>query len=88
MSYRFVWKRIASGAVSSTAAKVLLSLNRDELWERLARIDRFTPEQIARVRGDIERTLTQVESAGRQERELLALVAKELLRQVWRGGSR
>ncbi len=79
MSYRFLWKQIASRALSSAVAKALLTLDRDDLWKHLSRTEKFTPEQMDQLRADIEKRLRDVEESGRKERDLIGQVVQELL---------
>ncbi len=86
MSYRFLWKQIASKALSSAMAKGLLAVNSDDLWERVGRGEKFTPEQLKTLRSEIEERLQEVLEQGSQERELLAQVAESLIRGLMRRG--
>jgi len=85
MSYRFIWKKIASKALSSAVAKGLLTINRQDLWEQVARTESLTPQQIEKLRGEIDEALRKVEAAGRQERDLVVKAARELVAQVIKG---
>jgi cytochrome P450 len=86
MSYRFLWKQVASKALSSAMAKGLLAMNSDELWERVGRNQSFSPEQLATLRSDIEERLQEVLEQGSQERELVAQVAESLMMGLLRRG--
>ncbi|MBM4352218.1 MAG: hypothetical protein FJ109_00235 [Deltaproteobacteria bacterium] len=88
MSYRFLWKQIASRALSSAVAKALLTLDRDELWKRLSRTEKFTPEQMEKLRADIEARLSEVEESGRKERDLIAQVMHELVSGIIKPGGK
>jgi len=89
MSYRFLWKQIASKALGSAVAKGLLSMNRDQLWERMVRTETFSTEHVLRLRHEIEGRLEEVEATGRRERELMGEVVLELVRELLkRGGSK
>ncbi len=79
MAYRFIWKQIASKALGSAVAHTLLTVNRDELWDKLARTESLSTENVLRLREEIEATLAQVEIRGRKERELVTQVINELL---------
>jgi len=86
MSYRFLWKQIASKAISSAVARALLALNREELWDHMARTETFSREHVLRLREEVEETLKQVEARGRDERELVGRVVHELVRELLRKG--
>jgi hypothetical protein len=86
MAYRFLWKQIASKALGSAIAKALLTVNRDEMWDRLARTDSLPSEHVLRVRQEVEATLHQVELKGRKEREMVSQVLAEVLKGFLKGG--
>jgi len=86
MSYRFIWKKIASKALSSTVARGLLAINSHDLWDKIASTESLSPEQVARLRTEIDETLKRVEASGRQERDLVGQVLKELVGQIVKGG--
>lgn len=86
MSYRFLWKQIASKAIGSTLAKAMLSMNTDDLWERMASSDSMPEEELASLRQDIEARLRQVQEQGEKEREMVAQVASELMRELLKRG--
>jgi predicted nucleic acid-binding Zn-ribbon protein len=86
MSYRFLWKQIASKAISSAMAKALLSMNTAELWERMARTESFSAEQVQRLREEVEARLREVQQQGEKERELVSRVVDELAREFLRRG--
>ncbi len=86
MSYRFLWKQVASKAISSALARTMLSLNTDELWERMATSESFPDEKLATLRKEIEARLHEVEEQGNKERELVSQVASELVREFLKRG--
>jgi hypothetical protein len=88
MSYRFLWKQIASRALSSAVAKALLALDREELWRHVSRTEKFTPEQMEKLKADIEKRLSEVEEGGRKERDLIAQVVHELVSGIIRPGGK
>lgn len=89
MSYRFLWKQIASKAIGSALARAMLSINTDELWERMAGNESFSKERLATLRQEIEARLLEVSQQGEKERELVGHVASELVREfLKRGGGR
>jgi len=79
MSYRFLWKRIASKAIGSAVAKALLSMNREELWDRVASTEQLSAENVLKLREEIEQRLKEVEEQGTKERELVGQVVNELV---------
>lgn len=79
MSYRFLWKQIVSKALGSAMARGLLALNSDELWARVGRAETFSPEQLEKLRADIEARLNEVAEQGAQERELVSKVIDEMI---------
>jgi hypothetical protein len=86
MSYRFLWKQIASKAISSAIARALLSVKGEELWERLARTESFSPESVLRLREELEVRLHEVQEQGEKERELVRKVVDELLAEFLKRG--
>jgi hypothetical protein len=86
MSYRFLWKQIASKAISSALAKTMLTLNTDELWERMANSESFSDEKLGELRKEIVSRLHEVEEQGNKERELVGQVAAELVKEFLRRG--
>ena len=89
MSYRFLWKQIASKAISSALARALLTVNSEELWERLARMESFSPDSVLRLREELEVRLKEVQQQGEKERELVRKVVDELLHEfLKRGGGK
>jgi len=86
MAYRFLWKQIASKALGSAVAKALLSINRDQLWDKLARTESLSTENVLRLREEIQATLGEVELRGRKERELVGQVVNELLLGILKRG--
>jgi len=86
MSYRFLWKQIASKAISSAMAKAMLSMNTDDLWERMANNESFSEDKLSTLRQEIETRLHEVQEQGDKERELVSQVASELLRGILKRG--
>lgn len=86
MSYRFIWKKIASKAVGSAVAKVLLAVNTEQLWEQLARTESLSSEQVAQLKVDINARLEEVEQGGQKERELILQVVQDLVSRLIKGG--
>jgi hypothetical protein len=86
MSYRFLWKQIASKALSSALARSLLAIDTDALWEKAVRTQAIPPEQMAKLKEEIGQVLRDVEARGKQERELVTQVLKELAAQIMKGG--
>ncbi len=87
MSYRFLWKQIASKAIGSAMASAMLSINTDDLWERMAGDETFSKERLAILRQEVEARLLEVSQQGAKERELVSHVASELVREFLRRGS-
>lgn len=85
MSYRFIWKKIASKAVGSAVAKALLTVNTEEMWQRLARTESLSEEQVEQLQKDIDARLQDVEEAGRNERDLVMQVAMDLASRLLKG---
>jgi len=54
----------------------------------MGRVETLSDEQVLKLREEVEQTLKKVEAEGRQERELVTQVIKELTTQflgAWRG---
>lgn len=79
MSYRFLWKHIASKAIGSAVAKALLNMNQEQLWDRLSGTDSLSKEDVRRLREEIEERLREVEGQGVKERALMGQVFDELV---------
>ena len=86
MSYRFIWKKIASKAIGSAIAKGLMAINKEEIWDQIARTESLSTEHVVQLKQDIDARLNEVEAAGRKERELVKQVVAELVGQVLKGG--
>ena len=79
MSYRFLWKHIASKAIGSAVAKALRNINQEQLWDRLSGTDSLSKEDVRRLREEIEERLREVEGQGVKERALMGQVFDELV---------
>jgi hypothetical protein len=79
MSYRFLWKHIASKAIGSAVAKALLNMNQEQLWDRMASTDSLSEESVQRLRTEVQERLREVEEQGVKERALVGQVFDELV---------
>ena len=64
----------------------MLTLNTDELWERMANSESFSDEKLGELRKEIVSRLHEVEEQGNKERELVGQVAAELVKEFLKRG--
>jgi len=82
MPYRYVVKHLISRALGSYMASGLRRLSQDAFWERLEAAKYLSPEQMQKIRQDVEASLLESEAKGINERELLEELVREALVQL------
>ncbi|GEM_PF-6274372 len=84
MPYRYLVKHLVSRALGSYMASGLRSLSQDAFWERLEAGKYLSHEQMAQIRRDVEASLGEAEARGKNERELIEELLKEILVRIIR----